>query len=427
MMRRCVAVFLLLAAGGLPAFAQTRVLSLTDARDIAIRNHPRMAAAALSAQAAQSVVREARAAYFPTVVGNVTGVGAEDAATVTAGAIVTSSLYSRAASGLAASQLLADFGRTAKLEDAAALRTSAAERLVDDTRARVTLEVDTAYYQTLAAQSILDVARATLLLRRVTLRQVTALAQNGLRSTLDLSFAQVTVSEAELALSRAESEASGAHTRLSASLGYERDEPFTLVPDVPLPAPADDPQPLIDRAVRTRPDLAALRLSHEALEQFSVAERRLRNPTITAAAVVGAAPVRDDCLRDTYGAVGVNLSIPMLNGGLFAARRTEAALRAAAADKDVQAFALQVARDVRIAWLDTTDAYRRLDVTMRLVAEAAEALRLAQARYDSGLGSIVELTQAQVNASGAQIAAASAKYEYLSKNSTLTFLVGDRP
>ncbi len=116
----------------------------------------------------------------------------------------------------------------------------------------------------------------------------------------------------------------------------------------------------------------------------------------------------------------------MLNGGLFKARRQESGSRdAAAADKDVQDLSLQIARDVQVAWLNANDgAFRRLDVTARLVAEANEALRLARARYDSALGSIVELNQAQLNQTSAEIAAASAKYEYLSRWSALNYAIG---
>ena len=97
----------------------------------------------------------------------------------------------------------------------------------------------------------------------------------------------------------------------------------------------------------------------------------------------------------------------MLNGGLFRARHDEAEAHATAAGKDVQALSIQIARDVRVAWLAANDAFQRLGVTARLVAEAAESLRLAQARYDNGLSTIVELNQAQLNQTTAEIAAAS--------------------
>jgi outer membrane protein len=207
-------------------------------------------------------------------------------------------------------------------------------------------------------------------------------------------------------------------------MGYDRDQPFSLS-DEPLP-PALDPDvdALIGQAMHERPDLAALQLNQDSLARYAEAEKRLRNPTITAAAVAGVAPVRSEGLPESYSAVGVNVNIPILNGGLFRARRGEAESRAAAGSKDVQALTVQISRDVQVAWLNANDAFRRLDVTARMVAEANEALRLAQARYDNALGSIVELSQAQLNQTSAEIAAASAKYEYLSRRAALNYAMG---
>ena len=181
-------------------------------------------------------VQEARSAYYPTVSGNVTGVGTEHGSVLSAGAVTTSSIYSRQASGVVASQLITDFGRTSNLERSAGLRKSSQEQNVTNTRAQVVLGVSHAYYAALASQSVLKVAQATLDLRRVTLRQVTALAQSALRSTVDVSFAEVNESQAELDFFRAENDATASHAQLAAAMGYEHDQPFSLI-DEPLPPP----------------------------------------------------------------------------------------------------------------------------------------------------------------------------------------------
>jgi outer membrane protein len=410
-------------SGGLWAQAPPAI-SLAEAQQVALRNHPRIASAELSAQAGAYVARQVRSAYYPTLSGNVTGVGTEHGSVLSAGAVTTSSIYSRQASGVVANQLVTDFGRTASLEQSAKLRNAAQNQHVTITRAQVLVEVQEAYYRALASESVLKVARAILDLRRVTLRQVSALAQSSLRSTVDVSFAQVNESQAELDLFRAENDATANHARLSAAMGYDRDQPFSL-DDEPLPLALDpNVDGLIQQAQRARPDLVALRLNQEALDRYAEAEKRLRNPTVNIAAVAGVAPVRDDRLPESYSAAGVNVNIPVLNGGLFRARREEAESRAAAAAKDVQDLSVEIARDVRVAWLNANDTFRRLDVTARMVAQADEALRLAQARYDNALGSIVELNQAQLNQTSAQIAAASAKYDYLSARSELSYAMG---
>jgi outer membrane protein len=417
----------LITIGVLSAMARAQnpaVLSLAQAQEIAVKNHPRIASASLSADASRSAIKEVRSAYYPTLYGNVTGVGAEHGSTLSAGAVTTSSIYSRASSGIVASQLVTDFGRIHSLEQSAKLHSASEDQNVVNTRAEVLIDVKQAYYQALAAESVLEAVQEALDLRRLTLRQVTALAQSALRSTVDVSFAQVNLSQAELDLFHAQNDSRASHARLSAAMGYDRDQPFSLA-DETLPAALNpDVDALIAEALRERPDLVALRLNHDSLTRYAEAEKDLRNPTISAAAAAGIAPVHDPRIQETYTGAGVNVNIPVLNGGLFKARREEAESRAAAADKDVATLSVQISRDVRVAWLDANDAFQRLGVTARMVAEAKEALRLAQARYDNALGSIVELSQAQLNETNAEIAAASAKYDYLNRRATLDFTIG---
>jgi outer membrane protein len=78
-----------------------------------------------------------------------------------------------------------------------------------------------------------------------------------------------------------------------------------------------------------------------------------------------------------------------------------------------------------MAWADARDAYLQIAVTQRLVDQANVAMRLAQARYDAGLGSIVELNQAELNQTSALITAASARFDYLRSMSAFQFARGD--
>ena len=421
---RCVpAIFALIwTAAGLCQAPKT--LTLEEAKSIALHNHPRIHGAGLLAAAVGNTVAEAKAAYYPTVSANLTGAGSPDNAAVAAGALTTSSLSSRLASGMVGSQLLTDFGRTSSLTATARLKAAAQNRNVDTTKAQVLVQVEQAYYQALGAQAVLRAAQAALENRRLTLRQVRALAESSFKSTLDVSFAEVVVSEAELQLYRSENDVQAGQARLAAALGYESAPTFELVDESMPPlldATADE---LIARALKDRPDLASLALNREAATHFADAEKRLRYPSVSMLAVVGEIPQHVAAFRGNYGAAGLNVNIPILNGGLYAARRAEADLRARAAGDDVQDLTIQIARDVRLAWLEANTAYRRLDVMARLVLEVDQALRLAQVRYDNGLGSIVELNQAQLNQTSAQIEGASAKYEYLSRRAALDYAVG---
>jgi outer membrane protein len=426
-MMRYVTVTAALLHIAVPGWAQpttAKPLTLAEAKQLAVTNHPKVGAASLRAEAALQGVSEVRSAYFPTFAVNVTSVGAQQATAIAAGGLATSSLANRFAGGFVGSQLLTDFGRTHSLAATASLTALAQEQRVDDVRAAVLLEVSQAYYQALSAEALLSVARTDLDARQLLARQVRALASSDLKSTLDVSFVDVAVSEAELALSRAESAGAAARARLAAALGDSAPASYVLA-DESLPSPlGPDPQADIDTATRSRPSLSALKSSRDAAVQFATAERRLAYPSVNLLAAAGTLPSHDERLRGTYGAAGLNLSLPLLTGGLFAARRTEAALRAEAASKDVEDLTMSVTRDVRIAWLEATNAFMRLDVTARLVRQADTTVRLARTRYDAGLTSIVELTQAQLSQTSAHIEAAKAKYEYLDRRALLDYVVG---
>ena len=76
------------------------------------------------------------------------------------------------------------------------------------------------------------------------------------------------------------------------------------------------------------------------------------------------------------------------------------------------------------AWANANDAYQRIDVTAQFLRQAAMALDLAQGRYELGLSSIVELTQAQLNLTQAEIENLNAQYDYQSQNSALQYAIG---
>ena len=242
-----------------------------------------------------------------------------------------------------------------------------------------------------------------------------------------MSFANVNLQEGKLLLVQAQNQLDAAFADLSTALGYPQQHSFDLEEQsLPAPPPAD-PAPLIDEALRQRPELLGQRSSRDSARHFAKAERDLWLPTISAAGSAGLTPVfQDNQLKDHYAAAGFNVNIPIFNGRLFNARKTEADLQAQAADQDVRELEDQISHDVRTAWLNANTAYQRLDLTDQLFREASMALNLAQARYKLGLSSIVELSQAQLFQTEAEIQQASAKYDYQIQYAMLNYEIGRR-
>ncbi|MGB9144875.1 MAG: TolC family protein, partial [Acidobacteriaceae bacterium] len=87
----------------------------------------------------------------------------------------------------------------------------------------------------------------------------------------------------------------------------------------------------------------------------------------------------------------------------------------------------RIVRDVRTAWLEANTSWQRLAVTAQLVQEADLGLKLAQARYRLGLSSIVELSQAQLQQTSAQIEDTNARYQYRLSLSALNYELGNAP
>src|SRR4029077_8204624 len=113
-----------------------------------------------------------------------------------------------------------------------------------------------------------------------------------------------------------------------------------------------------------------------------------------------------------YAAAGVNVQIPIFNGFLFSAKTHESDLRSQAARQRLMDLRNRISRDVRNSWLAATTAFDRVSVNEQLLAQANLALDLAQTRYKLGLSSIVELSQAELQQTQAEIGSAEAGYGY---------------
>jgi outer membrane protein len=409
-------------AGNKPA--STTMLSLQEAEAMALRNHPLLQAATYDAQAANQVTREAKSAYYPAATANITGAGALPDSRIAAGLLNNPGVYNRESNGVEINQLITDFGRTSNLVGSARLQAKAASQITQQTQQDVLLAVNRAYFGVLRAQAVLKVAEDTVKARGVLADQVTTLEKNQLKSQLDVSFAEVNLAQAKLLLVQAQNDQKAAEADLTTALGLANPQPFELS-DEPMPAaPPADPTDLIATALQSRPDLASVRFTHEAAIRYAKAERDLLMPTISAIGAAGITPVYEAPLTNRYAAAGINVEIPVFNGFLFSARHSEANLRAQAEDQRMRDLADRIGRDVRTAWLDANTAYQRLDVTAQLLKNASLALDLARERYKLGLSSIVELSDAELNLTQAQIADTGAKYDFQVQTAALAYQTG---
>jgi outer membrane protein len=400
-------------------------LTLAQAEATALRNNPQITIGKLRALEAQQYVRETRSALLPTAYLSLTGVDSEAGSRIAAGALNNPILFSRAAAGATVSQLVTDFGRTTNLLSSSQFQAKAEDKNAAATTADITLAVDQAFYNALETRELVKVAEETVKARQTLVDRVSALTQAKLRSDLDLSFANVDLSRAKLLLLESQNNYQTSLAALSALLGYPDEQTFdVLEPGTDITPPSPDVLPLITQALQQRPEVASLQFQVESAQKNSNAEHDLWRPTVSALGVAGIAPVRDPQIHNWYGAVGVNINIPVFNGFLYDARAKTADLRTEAVRQKLMDLRNNVARDVRISWQDANQAFARLTVTLQLREQANLALDLAQQRYNLGLSSIVEFSQAELGKTEADITDTDARYRYRLTQIVLAYTVG---
>jgi outer membrane protein len=408
------------------ADAPTNSLTLAEARALALKQHPKISVANLTALAARQVTKEVQSSMLPSIFGYVTAAGNADPnnTRIAAGGLNNPIIYEREAQGVSISQIITDFGRSWDLTKSARIRERSAKMNVDATQAQILLEVDNAFFSTLESQSVLQVAQETVRTRGLILEQVGTLATNKMRSELDVSFASVDYDQARILLAKAQMDVQASFAVLSDVLGEPHSKTYRLS-DEPMPVyVTNNSSALILEALAQRPDLVQARYQRDAAQEYARAQGKLNYPTLSAVGTAGEIPTGNSHLGPDYAAAGINVTLPLYEGGLNAGIRREAQLRAKAAEETVRDQEDNVVRDVQVTSLNLDYAWQQLALTDALLRNANEALELSQARLKGGLGSIIELSQSELNQTSAQIAAASARYQYQIQRSALDFQLG---
>jgi outer membrane protein len=406
-------------------------LTRQQAEQIAIKNNPRISVSKLLALASHQVVRETRSAELPTANAALTAVEAEDASRISAGSLTASRLFTHAGAGGSFSQLITDFGKTTNLVASSKLQEKAQNANALATTEEIILATDQAFYNALQAQALLRVAQQDTATLSTTQKQVNEMTTNKLKSTLDLSIANVNLSQVELLELDAENNRDSTMAALDAVLGLDHTVTYDLAgEDTALSPPPQDADQLVQLALEQRPDLQALNFGQQSAVKYSKAERDQKLPSISALGTAGSTPIRPDgtyYIANWWGGIGVNMNIPVFNGFLFSAQEQEAKLRAQADSEQSRDLRDSIARDVRTAWLAANTAYRKVAVTEELLKQANLSLGLAQTRYKLGLSSIVELSQVEYQQIDAAIGNTNAQYQYRLSLATLNYQIGANP
>jgi outer membrane protein len=294
-------------------------------------------------------------------------------------------------------------------------------------KAQVLLQVDRTYFNVLKAQALLRVADQTVTSRQAVYDEIAALAKSKLKSDLDQTYARANLEQANQLVLQATNAVEVAYAELSDAMGFGAVEKFSLSDRPLFKFPEETVGLLVSKALQIRPEVVALRDEVNGAQRQAAAERDARFPRIEALGSAGRTTLGDSAVQGNYAAAGIDVQVPLWTGGLLSARQNEATFRTSAQQKSLEQEENQVVEEVNSAWFDAFTALKNIGVAEQLAASAQQALELADAEYRAGQTSIIELSQAELNALQAEIAAASAKYDYQIDRVQLEYECGTLP
>ncbi len=416
------------------ATAQERTLTLDEALERALREHPSLQASRYDIEAAKEGEGVAFAGYLPSLDFDATYTRATGNQVPTPGALFDTATsrstksYNFFLFSMNLRQSIWDFGRTLGAHRAARATTEATQKDHEAARLQVWAQVVTAYHGVVAAQKMAEVARRLRDQARTLADRARQLYEAGARPRIDVTRTEAAAQMAEAGYQASEEARNLACAVLLAAIGARERFRFQAVPP-PVPAP-DSPLPDLEatvaEALAARPERRAFLDRIRAQEAEVTRAKGDYYPRLFVFGSGSAAGVRLDDLVGNW-AVGVGLSYPVFSGlatrhGVRAQEARVAALKAG-----LEALDLQIGSEVEQARSRVMEAATRIPPARAALAAARETMTLAEERYRLGEGDQVELLDAQAALAQAEAALIRAEYDLAVAWTALWRAVGRAP
>ena len=416
-----------------PAPDAPNVLHLVDAVQAAIKNQPQLVEARANAAAGEGRVIQARSPLLPQVTPQASWTRSHRALTsITSGGTGTTSNAAQCVTstcntwrfGVAGSQTLWDPSTWAGWESsqrlAESLNATAAATLNN-----VILNVRTFYFQARATRDLVWVADQTLKNQTTHQQQVEGFVRVGTRPEIDLALARLNVANARVQLINAQNNDRIAKAQLNQAMGLPQGTDYQVAGDELAPLDVED-RPLtflVDQALASRPEIASFDYARQASGKTLDSARWGWSPTISLTGSYFQAGPEIGALTDSW-AFGVSLSWPLVQGGLTVGRVREAEQNLVSSTAALTGEQLQVRFDVEQAQATLLGNRESVVAAQDAVDNAREQLRLAEGRYQAGVGTIIELSDAQVQLTTAAAQLVQAQYNLSAARARLLAALG---
>ena len=381
-----------------PAEPAPRVINLDEALRIGLSHQPTLQQAKAATEAADARVEQARAPLLPQITGSASYQRQSQTAAALAQIGTTSSVATELYGlNLTGRQLLWDFGQTWGRWDASKASLSGQALAEQATSRSVALSIRSFYFNAVAAKALVGVSKDALANEQKHLQQVRAQVEVGTRPPVDLVQERVNLANAQVRLIQAENTYATARVQMEQAMGVSDLGPWEIAEENLPPVQGEDaaPEVLLKEAIASRPEIASGEAQIRAQELTVQAIQGGYGPTLGVQAGVSESGPRPSDLGTGWNAQ-VTLTWPLFQGGLTRGQVREASANEVQLTAQIEQLRQQVRVDVEQARLGVIAAIATLDAAKDASVSARERLRLAEARYETGVGSQLELSDAQL-------------------------------
>ncbi len=378
---------------------------------LALERSPETRTTWASARAAAANLGSARSGYFPDLTGNFNGNKLQTSAT--AGRVsVDQQTYGPS---LSMSWLLFDFGGRSGTISAARDALFVADWTHNAKLADVALRTAQGYYAYVGARGLLAAQRLTLQQAEANLAAAEDRRRVGVATIADVLQARTAVGQARLAEQDAEGAEASAHGTLATLIGLAPTAEFgvdTTAASAPIADLADTIDSLIALALVERPDLAAARAQLNQRRDQARGLRSAMRPSLNATGSTSRTFITGvSGGKDSYN-IGLGISIPIFNGFAWQYGAEAAGMLADAEAARVRSLEQQVSLQVFLTYQQLRTARQRVATADDLFASASEAADASRARYREGVGSLLELLNAEQALASARAQRVQARVEW---------------
>ncbi len=398
-------------------------LTLAKVVALALRDNPATRAAWLQSRAAADVYGEQRGALFPTISVGATAVSNKQVASN----VRFGGLRNQVSPSVTLSYLLFDVGGRSGAREAAKEGLFAAGFNHDAVIQNTVLQAEQAYFGYMAEQALLAADQASVKEAQANLESAQHQHDVGLATIADVLQARTALSQARLTVEQTEGTLQAAKATLAVSMGLPANVPFDVAPpadSTPVGPVTESVDSLIERAVQSRPDLAAAEARAQGARATERATRSQSFPSLSLTGTGG--QTYSDVSQFSGGnySLSLSLSVPIFDGGTDLYATAAARANARASQAQAEGLRQQVIQQVFTSYYALRTATQLAHTTDDLLASAEQSEQVARGRYQQGVGTIIDLLTAQQALASARAQQSQARWNWLASLAQLSHDVG---